>query len=189
MEVQGPDTTWRGIQGLLFLACWWCMGSICIVWPLLRTRWLEGPVQWGPPPPPQTSLGYAPPPPPPGTYPAPCKRWRRGQPRRNHTSASDSRSEAADWARGGCGDHFGLFGAPVRGQGAELEASAGWPARFFIVLLYTISGKPGRAGTTKRHPWRAGTARVYIRNPVVPSWHSAATSRGDHISSHIEKKN
>jgi hypothetical protein len=43
----------------------------------------------------------------------------------NHTSASDSRSEAMDWARGGCGDHFGLFRAPVRGQVAELETSAG----------------------------------------------------------------
>ena len=43
----------------------------------------------------------------------------------NHASASDSRSEAIDWARGGCGDHFGLFGTPVRGQGAELEASTG----------------------------------------------------------------
>jgi hypothetical protein len=31
-------------------------------------------------------------------------------------------------------------------------------------------------------------AGVYIRNPVVPSYHSAATSGGDHISSHIEKK-
>jgi hypothetical protein len=26
----------------------------------------------------------------------------------NHTSAFDSRWEAIDWARGGCGDHFGL---------------------------------------------------------------------------------
>ncbi len=43
----------------------------------------------------------------------------------NHTSASDSRSEAIDWARGGCGDHFGLFRASVRGQAAELETSAG----------------------------------------------------------------
>jgi hypothetical protein len=31
-------------------------------------------------------------------------------------------------------------------------------------------------------------ARVYIKNPCVPSYHSAATSGGDHISSHIEKK-
>ena len=45
----------------------------------------------------------------------------------NHTSASDSRSEAINWARGGCGDHFGLFRASVRGQVAELEASAGQP--------------------------------------------------------------
>ncbi len=153
-EVQGPDTTGRRIQGLLFLACWWCMCTICIFWPLLRTRWLEGLVGTPSPPfkpiwaePPPSPLGYIP-------YPAPCKRWRRGQPRRNRTSASDSRSEAADLARGGRGDHFGLFGASVRGQGAELEASAGWPARFFLVLLYIISGKPGRAGTTKTHPWR-----------------------------------
>jgi hypothetical protein len=47
----------------------------------------------------------------------------------NHTSASDSRSEAIDWARGGCGDHFGLFFASVRGRAAELETSAGQPAR------------------------------------------------------------
>ncbi len=33
----------------------------------------------------------------------------------NRTSASDSRSEAIDWARGGCGDHFGLFSASLRG--------------------------------------------------------------------------
>ncbi len=44
---------------------------------------------------------------------------------RNHTSASDSMSEAIDWARGGCGGHFGLFHASVRGQAAELETSAG----------------------------------------------------------------
>ncbi len=46
----------------------------------------------------------------------------------NHTSASDSRSEAIYWARGGCGDHCGLFGASVQGQAAELEACAGQPA-------------------------------------------------------------
>jgi hypothetical protein len=50
----------------------------------------------------------------------------------NHTSASDSRSEAIDWARGGCGDHFGLFSASVRGQAAELEASAGQPRAFHL---------------------------------------------------------
>ena len=43
----------------------------------------------------------------------------------NHTSASDSGLEAMDWARDGCGDHFGLFCAPVRGQAAELETLAG----------------------------------------------------------------
>jgi hypothetical protein len=43
----------------------------------------------------------------------------------NHTSASDSRSEAIDWARGGCGDHFGLSSVSVRGQAAELETCLG----------------------------------------------------------------
>ncbi len=53
----------------------------------------------------------------------------------NHTSASDSRSEAIDWAGGGCGDHFGLFRASVRGQAAELETSAGQPRAFLKALL------------------------------------------------------
>ncbi len=43
----------------------------------------------------------------------------------SHTSASDLRSEAIDWATGGCGDHSELFRAPVRGPAAELETSAG----------------------------------------------------------------
>jgi hypothetical protein len=79
----------------------------------------------GDPPPPSNQHGPSPPPSPLGYVPRPLQKRRRGQPRRNCTSASDSRSEAADWARGGCGDHFGLFGASVRGQGAELEAGAG----------------------------------------------------------------
>jgi len=52
-----------------------------------------------------------------------------------HTSASDSRSEAMDWARGGCGDHFELFSTSLGGQTAELVTSAGGPARFSIALL------------------------------------------------------
>ncbi len=55
----------------------------------------------------------------------------------NHTSASDSRSEAIDWARGGCGDHFGLFSASVRGQAAELEACRVNPRHFFKARLYS----------------------------------------------------
>ena len=62
---------------------------------------------------------------PPGVRaPPPANRPRIGRPQRNRTSASDSRSEAAPTSRGGCGDHFGLFGAPVRGQAAEPEARA-----------------------------------------------------------------
>ena len=45
---------------------------------------------------------------PPGVHtPPPANRPRRGQPQRNRTSASDSRSEAAATSRGGCGDHLG----------------------------------------------------------------------------------
>ena len=69
-------------------------------------------------PPLPTKLGRTPLPPPWGTCSTPCKPWIRGQPQRNRTSASNSRSEAADWARGCCGDHFGLFGASVRGRAA-----------------------------------------------------------------------
>jgi hypothetical protein len=80
---------------------------------------------WTPFPPPPGQPGQGPPPPPSGAYSTPCKDEGEASLGGNHNSASDSRSEAVDWARGGCGDHFGLFSAPVRGQGAELEASAG----------------------------------------------------------------
>ncbi len=162
MEVQGPDTTWRRIQGLLFLVCWVVYGCYLYLLPLFLEPgdWKD---QCGPLPPsfkptwaePHLLPLQVPTPP-------PCKDEGEADLDGNHTLASDSRSEAADWARGGCGDHFGLFSAPVRGQGSELEASAGWPARFFIALLYTISGKSGRAGTTKTHPWQASTGQESI---------------------------
>ena len=44
---------------------------------------------------------------------------------RKHTSASGTRSEATDWARGGCGDHCELFSSSLGGQTAELVTSAG----------------------------------------------------------------
>ncbi len=128
------------------------MGAICTFCPSSQNQ-VTVKTSMDPFPPPSNQPGLSPPPPPRGTYSTTCKDEPEAGLGRNHTSASDSRSEAADWARGGCGDHFGLFSAPVRGQGAE--ASAGWPARFFIALLYTISGKLGRAGTTKTHPWRS----------------------------------
>ena len=79
----------------------------------------------GDPLPPFRPTWAEPPPLPPGVRTPPLAKGKRGQPRRNRTSASDSRSEAAATSRGGCGDHFGLFGTSVRGQAAELEASAG----------------------------------------------------------------
>jgi hypothetical protein len=74
-EVQGPDTIGRRIQGLLFLACWWCMGAICIFWPLLRTRWLGGLV--GTPSPPSNQSGLSPPPSPLGYVLHPMQRMNQ----------------------------------------------------------------------------------------------------------------
>jgi hypothetical protein len=55
----------------------------------------------GTPSPPLKPSWAEPPSLPPGVHtPPPANRPRRGQPQRNRTSASDSRSEAADWARG-----------------------------------------------------------------------------------------
>jgi hypothetical protein len=73
--------------------------------------------------------------PPSSTYSTPCKGASETRLGGNHTSASDSRSEAIDWARGGCGDHFGFFSASVRGQAAELETSAGQPCASLKALL------------------------------------------------------
>ncbi len=107
----------------------------------------------------------------------------------NHTSAPDSRSEAIDWARGGCGDHFGLFNASLRGQAAELEASAGQPRaslkKRFSKALQEI--RPGRYNQDTTMAGRYG-AEVYIRGTVVLLHHSATTLGGDHTSRHIEKK-
>ncbi len=103
----------------------------------------------------------------------------------NHTSASDSRSEAIDWARGGCGDHFGLFHAPVRGRAAELETRAGDPCAY-----KPLAGlkKSGRASTTRTTMAGRYGAEVYIRGTVVPIDHSAATLGGGHTSIHQGKK-
>ena len=60
-----------------------------------------------------------------GTHPSPSLSTSGGQPRRKHTSASGTRSEAMDWARGGCGDHCELFSCSLGGQTAELVTSAG----------------------------------------------------------------
>jgi hypothetical protein len=73
-----------------------------------------------------------------------------------HTSASGSRSEAMDWARGGCGGHFELFSSSLGGQTAELVTSAGWPARYSIALL----------SSWMRNPWQACTTGQVHGRPV-----------------------
>ncbi len=84
----------------------------------------------------------------------------------NHTSASDLRSEAMEWARGGCGDHFELFSTSLGGQTAELVTSTGWPVRFSIALLSSWLRNPWQANTTRTSPWQAGTTRQVNGRPV-----------------------
>ena len=78
-----------------------------------------------PPPPPSEQPGQSPLRPPSSTYSSPSQGASGGQPRRKHTSAPGTRSEAMDWARGGCGGHFDLFSTSLGGQTAELVTSAG----------------------------------------------------------------
>ncbi len=77
------------------------------------------------PPPPSGQPGQGPLPPPSSTHSSPSQGASGGQPWRKHTSASGSRSEAMDWARGGCGGHFDLFSTSLGGQTAEQVTSAG----------------------------------------------------------------
>ncbi len=95
-------------------------GSACVPWaPFLRSRWPEN--QWcgPPPPPPSEQAGQGPFRPLLGPTPPLAKMKIETRLGGNHTSASDSRSEAIDWARGGCGDHFGFYRASVRGRAGD----------------------------------------------------------------------
>ncbi len=78
-EVQGPDTTWRRLQGLLPWPCWQCMGTICTLCPSSQKQVIRKPVVWASPPPPPEQPGQSPLPPPSGTYSTPCKDEDRGQ--------------------------------------------------------------------------------------------------------------
>jgi hypothetical protein len=138
----------------------------------------------GPLPPFKPTWGEPPPPPPWGTYSTTCKRWTRGRPRKNHTSASDSRSEAADWARGGCGWAFRR--ACTRSGSWAVGQRRLTSALLHSAFVYHL--RKTRAGRYNQDASMAGRygAWIFIRDPSVLSYHSAATSRGDHISSHIE---
>ncbi len=69
-EVQGPDTTGRRIQGLLFLTCWWYMGAICTFCPSSQNQ-LTGKTSVDPFPPPSNQPGLSTPPPLPLGVPTP----------------------------------------------------------------------------------------------------------------------
>jgi hypothetical protein len=119
----GPRYNLKEVPGSSTLTMLIVHGHHLYLMPLFSEAGDKEPV-WTPPPP-QTNLGKAPSLPLQVHTPPPAKKKIEASLGGNHTSASDSRSEATDWARGGCGDHFGLFSAYVRGQGAELEARSG----------------------------------------------------------------
>ncbi len=94
-EVQGPNTAGRRIQGLLFLACWRCMDAICTLCPVSQKQVITGIEGWvSPPPPHQSNQDRVPSHPLSSTHSSPSQGASGGQPRRKHTSASGSRSEA-----------------------------------------------------------------------------------------------
>jgi hypothetical protein len=121
---------------------------------------------WGhSPPPPPNRAGWAETPyPPPQDIPLPPGNYPSGTSLGgNLTSASKSASEVIVLTQDERGEYFWLNGTSLRGQAAELETSAGWPARFSIVFLYSESRKSGWAGTTRTNPWQAGTGQELIK--------------------------
>ena len=182
-EVQGPDTTWRRIQGPILWSCWRCMDAICTLCPVSQKQVITEIEGWVSPPP-SEQPGQSPLPPPSSTHSSPSQGASGGQPRRKHTSASGSMSEAMDWARGGCGDHCELFSSSLGGQTAELVTGAGWPARYPIALPSSWMWNPWQASTQDRSMAGRYRTGVYIMNPLVPSYHSATTLGGVYTSRH-----
>ncbi len=118
----------------------------------------------------------------PGTHPSPSLSTSGGQPRRKHTSASGTRSEAMGWARGGWGDHCELFSCSLGGQTAELVTSAEWPARYPIALPLSWMWNPWQASTTRQVNGRPVQDRnLYKDSPCTFLPLSYDTRRGPHL--------
>ncbi len=157
----------------------WAWGTL---WPRAGDKDFEVHQPSSPSPPHQSNQGKAPSHPLQVHTPPPAKVPVEASLGGNHTSASDSRSEAMDWARGGCGDHFGLFSASLGGQTAELVTSAGWPARYSIALLYGRSGNPWQASTTGQvHGRPVGDRSLYKESPCTFLPLSNNTRRRPHL--------
>ena len=133
-------------------------------------------------PPHQSSQDRAPSHPLSGTHPSPSQSTSGGQPRRKHTSASGTRSEAMDWARGGWGDHCELFSSSLGGQTAELVTSAGWPASYPIALPTSWMWNPWQASTTRQVNGRPVQDRsLYKESPCTFLPLSYNTRRSLHL--------
>jgi len=134
-------------------------------------------------PPPTRAARTEPPPTPFQVHtPPPSLSTSGGQPRRKHTSASGTRSEAMEWARGGWGDHCELFSSSLGGQTAELVTSAGWPASYPIALPTSWMWNPWQASTTRQVNGRPVQDRsLYKESPCTFLPLSYNTRRSLHL--------
>jgi len=121
-------------------------------------------------------------------HPTPSTSTTGGQPRRKHTSASGTRSEAMGWARGGWGDHCELFSCFLGGKTAELVARAEWPARYLRALPSRWMEDPWQASTTRQVKGRPVRDRsLYKESPCTFPPLSKKTRRWPHLQTHREE--
>jgi hypothetical protein len=124
-----------------------------------------------PPPPHQSNLGKAPSRPLQVHTPPLAKMQIETRLSGNHTSASDSRSEAIDWARGGCGLVETILGFSARLY--EVGQLSWRPAQVNRALITSKALQEIRLGRYNQDTTMAGRygAEVYIRGTVVPLHH------------------
>ncbi len=141
------------------------------------------------PPPHQGRLGRDPLPPSTGHTPPPRKLYSSGiSLGENLTSASKSGSEVTVLTQDDSKEHFWLNGTSLRGQTAKIETSAGWLARFSIVLLNGRSGNqagPVQPGQSHGRPVR--NRSLYKESQCTFSSLSINTRRWPHLQTHREE--
>ncbi len=153
-EVQGPDTTWRRIQGPLPWSCWRCMDAICTLCPVSQKQVITEIEGWVPPPPEQP--GQSPLTPPSSTHSSPRQGVSWGWPRKKTHFSLWFEVRGHGLGKRRMWRPFELFSSSLGGQTAELVTSAGWPARYSIALL----------SSWMRNPWQASTTGQVHGRPV-----------------------
>ncbi len=103
----------------------------------------------------------------------------------NLTSTSKSGSEVTILTRDDRGEYFWLNGTSLQGQRAELETSAGWPARFSSASLWHIrKTRLGRYNQDKSMAGRYGTSK---EDHCTSSSLSNNTRKWPHLQTHREE--